>query len=208
MTKHPVSDNALFAYALGDADLPDRATIAAHVDACPACAARLARIELVRTTVQVDAALRPSPAALTRVKALAAVRVRAAEPERESSLLASLRRLAAALTFDSRAAPALAGLRGATDGYVLAFATDELDVDLQIEPVGGMEGARWRLTGQIDTAIPTVVVALAEPGSVRPLFSAAVESDGMFEFEIAGGTYDLLVQLAEAVVVVPNLEVG
>lgn len=64
MAGHPIDDEHLFVAARGD---PVPADVAAHLAACDRCAARLARLALVRAVVRADAALAPSAAAAAAV---------------------------------------------------------------------------------------------------------------------------------------------
>ena len=159
MNDHPVSDDDLLAYAFGKPDPRKAPGIAAHITTCPSCAATLARIALVRATVRADVALVPSAAASMRVKALIAGRARPALER--ASVFASLRHVVASLTFDGRSALALSGLRGGTDAYVMSYALDALDVDLEIAPSGEREGDRWQVTGQVSAAEPAKALRLA-----------------------------------------------
>jgi len=208
MSNHPVSEDQLMAHAFGDLGAEGDPAFASHLAGCGECAAVLARFDLVRATVCTDATLVPSNAALTRVLGLMAGRQQAAF-ERPSAF-ASLKRLVASLVFDGRAAPAMAGLRGATTAYVLRYSLDGLDVDLEIEPIAGDEHGRWQVTGQIDGPEPAGALALAfaESGSRRPAGDVRTDEDGMFFAELAAGSYDLLIQLADSLVVVPDVEVG
>jgi anti-sigma factor RsiW len=208
MNGHLVSDDELLAYAVGELDETRMPAIAAHIAACAECAAAMEKIVLVRETVRADAALVPSVDALARVRALIAGRARS-RPER-ASVFASLNHVVASLTFDGRSPMALAGLRGGTTAYVLRYALDTLDLDLEIEPAGGAETERWRVTGQISTPDPVGPrpVAIAEAGSLRPILELATDDDGMFFAELPAGTYDVLIQLDDDLVVAPSLEVG
>jgi hypothetical protein len=207
MNEHPESDE-LLAYAFGDLDEMKTPVIASHVAACAACAAAMERVELVRATVRADAALAPSPMALSRVMALATGRARS-RPERASAF-ASLKQIVASLAFDGRSSMALAGLRGSTTAYLLRYALGTLDLDLEIEPVGGADAGSWRITGQVSAPEPVgpLPLAFAAAGSLQPLRELATDADGMFFAELPAGFYDVLIQLDDSLVVVPGLEVG
>lgn len=207
MNGHP-TDNDLIAYAFGDPDQRNDLDLAGHLTACPACAATLATFALVQSTVRIDATLVLSAATVARVKALIADRREpAAEP---SSMFATLKRVVATLTFDGRSAVAFAGLRGATDAYVLRYAHGEIDVDLEIAPSGDEETDHWVVTGQVSAADPTgpLDLAIAMPGSTQPVVQLLSDDDGMFFANVARGRYDLLIRFADHVIVAPDLEVG
>jgi anti-sigma factor RsiW len=204
MSDHPVSDVALLDYFAGDLPLQQKPDVAAHVASCPSCAATLARFNRVRAAVHADAGFVPSPAMVMRAKKLTGGRERASS-ERWSPF-ASLKQFVASLTFDGRSAPAPAGLRGETTSYLVTYSHEVLDVDLELEPKAA-GSRRWRVTGQVSTEESIDAVGFVEPGSIQPLVTIEVDGDGMFFSEVDAGTYDLLVRLAEAVVVVPNVEV-
>jgi anti-sigma factor RsiW len=208
MNSHPVSDDELLAYAFGELDETKTPAIAAHVATCGDCAAAMARFEFVRATVRADAALVPSSKVRARVRALIGGRARS-RGERVAAF-SSPKQLVAALTFDGRAPAALAGLRGGSTAYVVRYALDTLDLDLQIEPAGGIEAGRWRVTGQVSTPEPVgpLPVAFAEMGSLRPIQELATDDDGMFFAELPDGLYDVLIQLDDSLVVAPGLEMG
>jgi anti-sigma factor RsiW len=208
MNDHPISDDDLLAYASGDPVQRDNRPLAAHLATCPACAATLARFTLVQTSVRTDATIVPSAAAISRVNALIAGR-RQPAPE-QPSIFATLKRVVASLTFDGRSTYALAGLRGSTDAYLMRYAHDEVEVDLEIAPPGEQEIERWQITGQVSAAEPTgsFDVAFAEAGRSQPLVGLLSGDDGVFFASLSQGRYDLLIRMPENVIVVPDLEVG
>jgi anti-sigma factor RsiW len=208
MNDHPVSNDDLLGYAFGDPDQTNTPDLAAHVAACPACAATLARFALVQSTVRAEATLVPSVAAMARVKAL--INGRGLPATVRPSVFATLKHVVASLTFDGRSAFALAGLRGTTDAYLLRYAHDEIDVDLEIAPAEEQEIERWRITGQVSAAEPTgsLELAFAEVGSTQAVVDVLSDDDGMFFANLSRGRYDLLIRMAENVIVVPDLEVG
>ena len=203
---HPMLDDILIAYAAGERTPAAATPVRDHLAACAACAATVVRYQMVAAMVREGEAFAPPPALLARAKAIF--------PRRSSlsELLAPLRRIAAELTFDSRVgfSPALAGFRGGMSGYQLAFVGGGTEVDLQMEPPT-MVGARWHLMGQVSTAgaTPTATVSLTLPASIAlAVTEAKTDEYGMFAFSVPPGRYDLLVQLADAVVVLPDLDVG
>jgi hypothetical protein len=207
MNDHP-TDNDLIAYAFGDPDQRNRPDLATHLASCQDCSATLARFFLVQSTVRADATLVPSATAVARVKALIADRRQAAiEPV---SIFATLRRVVAMLTFDGRSEVALAGLRGASEAYMMRYTYGELDVDLEIAPSGDDETGPWLITGQVSTAESSgpIELAFAEPGGIQPVVELLSDEDGMFFANLSRGRYDLLIRMAENVIVAPDLEVG
>jgi hypothetical protein len=130
---------------------------------------------------------------------------------------AVLQQLAAVLTFDSWAVSPLAtglrGLRGARQPTrQLLFSADGRDVDLRISPAE--EDNRFVLTGQVfgpdDTGIARLraqsgdPTAPAAPEQIGPL-------DEMGEFRLPGvaaGRYVLSLQLGDAEIVLPPIDLG
>ncbi len=86
-----------------------------------------------------------------RALALFESRAPAPTPAVGGGATATLRRLAAVLTFDSGGATPLAfGRRGpAQPGRQLLYALDGRDIDLRLAPIGAPASARWRITGQV-----------------------------------------------------------
>jgi hypothetical protein len=150
-----------------------------------------------------DGPLRP---ALGRSQAAAAVL--------QAGARAVLRQLAAVLTFDSWAAsPLAAGLRGARQPTrQLLFSAEGRDVDLRIS--AAEEDNRFVLTGQVFGPDDAGVARLrAQSGD--PTAPAAPEQlgplDEMGEFRlpaVAAGRYVLSLQLGDAEIVLPPIELG
>lgn len=107
----------------------------------------------------------------------------------------------ARLVFDSRRPGALAGLRGAGDGYHLRFSSEVGDIDIQVDPPAEPEGPR-RVRGQVDLSIATggaaVLLEAVEGGGVH---RGEVDEGGMFEISAGAGFYELHVESAGGMVV-------
>lgn len=124
-----------------------------------------------------------------------------------------LRQLAAVLTFDSWAAsPLAAGLRGTRQPTrQLLFSADGRDVDLRISPAE--EDNRFVLTGQVFGPDDAGIVRLRSQ-SADAAASAADQLgplDDMGEFRlpnVAAGCYVLSLQLGDAEIVLPPIELG
>lgn len=193
MTNHP-GDEMLLAYAADEAGAAAAAAIGDHLAHCRRCSATVAGYRLVRDLVRADAG--PPPEAVARVKALFAGTVGAA------------RRIVAEVTFDSWGvlAPGLAGVRGGLAGRQLVWTSSDAEVDLQLAPSPRGE---WNLIGQVAADdLTDTTVELVTPGGAGGDRKATADPFGMFEFDVPPGRYDLLVRLPQAVLVLPNLEVG
>lgn len=128
-----------------------------------------------------------------------------------SRLPALLRRVAAVLSFDSRAAaPLAAGLRGAAaETRHLLYSASGRDVDLRVSPDAG----RWVLAGQILGPDAQGVVELAAEGApagdAGPMHLTTLDTLGEFRIQgIAPGRYRLRLRLDDVEIELPPLEVG
>ena len=214
MSAHRIEEEQVIAFANGELTGAAAASVAAHVVGCAACAQTVARYRLVRATVVADARLAPPPATVDRAKAIfRAPRSPAAAP------LAALRRVVAQLTFDSRTAfgPALVGARGAeagaAAGYHLAFTSELADVDLQIDPLPDRDEDRWQVLGQVAPAedaadASSVPVSLTAAGSDAPLVQTATDEVGVFVIDALAGRYDVVLQLANRLLVLAGVQIG
>lgn len=158
--------------------------------------------DLLQRLKQALQALPDAPAALQR----AAIGLWPAQPA--STLAAALHRLAAVLTFDSWAAPALAlGMRSlrAPTRHLL-FSSLGRDIDLRIAPVAGA----FCLTGQILGPDEAGQIELAPLPDAAPAQHVGA-LDGLGEFRIDGvarGQYRLCLRLGSDLITLPPIDVG
>jgi hypothetical protein len=136
------------------------------------------------------------PAASTRVSA-----------QLLSTAQAALSHIAAVLSFDSWAAPALAqGMRSLrSPTRHLLFSAQGRDIDLRISPAAEV----FVLAGQILGPDEVGTVQLVAQG--KDEVARAMPLDAMGEFRIEGlaaGTYALSLQMGADTIVLPPLEVG
>ena len=212
MSRHPVSYELLIAFAGGEIAGSEAETIAAHVATCPDCAATVARFSATQAAVADEAWASVPAAAMTRAKDLfARFGPRPAVAERTSPL-AGLRRLVAAITFDSTAGAGLAGARGAGQAYTLVYSSDVAEVELQVEPTpGSATRGEWQIMGQItpreETGPEVVRVGLAAPGG-EPEAWVDADEHGYFSLLTTPGRYDILIALPAALLSLPSLDVG
>ena len=141
MPPHPITDETLLAYALGELDPADAIEVETTLAATPASKADLARITALLATMRSDSSEEPPATVVSRAKAIFR--------RREVTAPGWLDRLTAIIAeciFDSRREVALAGVRGDDEGIQLAFETADAEIDLQAEPT---DGGRWRIIGQV-----------------------------------------------------------
>lgn len=168
----------------------DHAEIEEHLAECPRCAADLAWLRRVIELMRTDTAGRPPAQAVVAAKAI----FRRNTPRRH---------IRATLRFDSVHTPVAMGMRaaGLSDRQML-FATDDFLVDLRIIPTGAL----WAVSGQLLGAEEGEQVELRGPSGD---WHAALNEMSEFALPPApAGSYDLIVQLADADITISGLELG
>ncbi len=201
--KHEVNQyERLLAYVAGDLSAEEAAAIEAELATDTDAARVIADYRMIAAAVQADAA-RPVPAELI-AKAKAIFRRRAVQGP---GLVDRLRALVADLTFDSRAEVALAGLRGQAQAHQLSYQAGDLEIDLQLDPVGEGDGRRWRVLGQVSAdELPQVrSVQLTAAGSEQVLDEASADEHAMFSLDLEAGVYDLFLDVAGERIVLQGL---
>lgn len=207
MTGDHVPLHSLIAYLLGETDEKESAHVSGHVAGCEACAASLSRAMSVQQTLRADRELAPGPsaAAIERVKSLVMPHHAASRP---SAAIDVMRRVVAALTYDSRTVGAQAGLRGESTSYLLSFAHGHLSLDVEIEPSIDKASEHYSLIGQLSGEAvdePDEVVIVGGRG-----FTSIVPCDdsGVFAVVLEPGRYDVLVDHDRELVVFSEIDVG
>jgi hypothetical protein len=122
---------------------------------------------------------------------------------------AVMRRITAALTFDSWAGSAVAfGVRSVPgETRHLLFSALGRDVDLRISPAAGA----FALTGQILGPDETGVLELAAAGAGRDATARTVPLDALGEFRLEGvarGSYVLTLRFGSDEIALPPIDVG
>jgi len=155
------------------------------------------------------AALPDAPPALLRA---AIGQWHAAQPPMlQAALKAVLKRVVAALTFDSWAAGPLAfGVRAVpSDTRHLLFSAMDRDIDVRITP----SASHFVLAGQIlgpdePGEIELAAASSDSAGAANPRF-ASLDALGEFRLDgVPGGAYVLTLRLAEDEIVLPSIDVG
>jgi hypothetical protein len=203
-----VADEVLLDYAEEKVDAATAARVRAHLQApCAACRAGLDAWQRVLAAMAADRAAGPPAWVVARAFDLF---------ERREPAPSVWERMTAALTFDSRLQPALAGARDAGSGsFQLAFTAGELSVDLLCEPGPGS----WRITGQalapaapeLGWRVRVVPAGYATPAPSPAAAGAPVETEtgALGEFDLAGlppGRYQLTLRESQREVVLPEIE--
>jgi anti-sigma factor RsiW len=173
----------------------ERADSTEHISACSRCGSELQRLGQLISAMRTDT----SEDAPRDVLALAVniFRQREAQPS-------LLRRIVAALSFDSCAlAPAFGVRSGQSAARQLLFAAEDNDLDLRLLP----QGEEWVIAGQ-------VLGSSCAGGHVElqgETASAVAELNDLCEFKLSAvpsGSYRLRLRLADVEVEVQHLELG
>jgi hypothetical protein len=115
----------------------------------------------------------------------------------------------AALSFDSRSQPQLAGARGPAPAAThLLYQVGDDEVGLHLLPEA--PGERWHVSGEALGAggqpVRGVARLVGSDGTVR---AAPLDELGAFAFDgVPAGRYDLIVETEEGDLVLPQIEVG
>lgn len=168
----------------------------AHLSTCAACAGQLAQVEhlagLMRTDNSEDA---------PRDVLAAAINLFPARPARESLL----RRVVAALSFDSGALQPAFGVRSgqtSSSSRQLLFSAGEVDVDLRLAP----DAEGWSVSGQV---LGECAGGWAELGGAEEKGqSARAALNELCEFAlpvVPAGSYTLRLRLDDLLVEIPDL---
>lgn len=166
-----------------------------HLLSCAECSSRLESIRATLLLMRADTGEDAPSELIARVKNY---------PRRALSREASLRRVIAALTFDSLTNAPAFGLRSqATTARQLIYSTEIADIDVHVSA----ENEQWQLAGQVlgaDCALGDVDLA---GGS----FSASVKLNQLCEFSfgsVPAGAYKIFLRLPELLIETPRFELG
>lgn len=209
MSEQSITDEQLILYAVGELAPSEATATERHLAGSPQAAAYVAKVRTVLETMRTDKTEAPSVEVIKRT-----ISAFSGGGESRGSLawLEPLRRRVAELMFDSRAQPALAGFRGGSSSYQLAYRSDLGRVELRVSP--GQRPARdaWRVRGQVTAGQrergDLGSVALVIPGTSDALVVAKLDQHGRFKLDTQCGKYDLAVQFGAEALIAPNLEIG
>jgi len=179
----------------GRMPLAQRRESMSHVSACSRCATQLEKLHQVINVMRSDKA-EDAPRDVV-ANAINMFRHRAIS--QEPSLL---RRIAAALTFDSFTATPAFGVRsGQTGSRQLIYSTEGNDIDLRLTPQENM----WVVAGQVLRSDCSGGTVSLEGGT----YSATAPLNDLCEFNlnaVQSGDYVLRVRLADIEIEIPELK--
>lgn len=196
------------AEARHEADIDnDRRETATHLASCAQCAAELHRLENVMTLMRTDRDPDAPRDILSYAVNLFAQRAQAKAPS-------TLRRLVAALTFDSRQnlTPAFgvrSGLPGLPESQQLLYSAEGHDVELRLTAVEDDWVVAGQLFGEDCAGGEVKLVKLDQVVKSESGGAGVVPLNELCEFmlpPVAPGRYQLLVRLGEVEVEIPEFE--
>lgn len=129
----------------------------------------------------------------------------------QAAAKAVLKRVVAALTFDSWAAAPLAfGVRAVpSDTRHLLFSAIGRDVDIRITPAAGHFALTGQILGPDESGEIELASASGDSGEAADAKVAPLDALGEFRLEgIPGGSYVLTLRLGENEIVLPPIDVG
>lgn len=180
-----------------------RREIDAIIQAHPAAADRLARIQSMLACLRSHHAVAPSATAMAEAVSIAANR-----RTRDANRPGWLERAGIALAellFDSRVQPTL-GLRGDEPGFQLTYQGDLADVDIDACPT---EGGRWLLLGHISPReailIDEVVVCPVGGEGWTPV---ELSDRGAFRIALSKARYELVIRSGERAMLIREIELA
>ncbi|MBK8915592.1 MAG: hypothetical protein IPM64_13535 [Phycisphaerales bacterium] len=207
MSDMKLNPETLLAWAAGELPAAEACSVEAALAGAPELARRASRFRRVVELMRSDDSL-PVPASLlAEAKALFAGRKAAVAAP---GWLESLKRVVAALVYDSRPRAALAGLRSAaSESFQLSFESEHADVDVQFDalPLDAGDPPRWRMLAQVtprgDAAVESAV--LVNAGTLDAVAQAAADETGLIRIDVSGGRFDLLVAVGGNLIVIPGV---
>lgn len=205
----PLSFEHLVAFVVGELDARQRSRVEAELSQSPELAHQVAEIGEVIATMQTDKSPAPPADVVQRAIELLATRGGAPAPS-VVELGRQVARFIAELIFDTRRHAALAGFRGSSSAYQLAYGSKAARIDLQLSPASNLSDDQWRIRGQItpldDGQVMGVRIQRLSGGGAAA--HATPDHRGRFAMTAQPGMYDLVVRLTAADVVVEGLEIG
>lgn len=208
---HPrITHQQLIAYAAGEIPGAEAEQVQAHLERDAEAARTVRCYRLASQTILEDSGADPPTEALQRARSIFDPTVHASDRQ---SLAEHIGNLIAQLIFDSRAQPALAGLRGQATSFQMTWRLapeSEMELDLQAELTDAPGGERWQLVGQVTSRDPIgpLTVNLCREGSTVAVHSVDADERGSFVLRVEPGIYDLHMDLPGGHTVVPDIRLS
>ncbi len=196
----------LVAYVLGALGPQDSSRVEARLDASAEMRRLLDKVRGIVAALSHDESVEPAAELVDRVVAL----FRESRAAPRPSALAGLRRAVAALVFDSRLQPALAGFRGTAGARHLSWTSELGGVDLELSPPRPGTDPGWRILGQLagNDRRGGAEVSLVRRATGGEVAAGRCDERGTFRLLAGPGDYDVLIGLGSGTLVLENLRVG
>lgn len=166
-----------------------------HLSCCSQCSSQLESVRKTLVLMRSDTGEDAPPGLIANVKNY---------PRRVASRQPLLRRVMAALTFDSLTNAPAFGLRSQTTaGRQLIYSTETADIDVRVSA----ENEQWQIAGQV----LGTDCARADVDLEGDNFSASAKLNELCEFSfgsVPAGTYKITFHLPELLIETPGLELG
>ncbi|MEQ8770480.1 MAG: hypothetical protein RIB60_08225 [Phycisphaerales bacterium] len=194
MSQSPITTEQLAALIAGELSEPEAAALRLSIQHDADAADRFVQLEqLARFLSEERDAQAPADAMRRAHKAFAASRPGLIETVRNG-----VRRIVAALEFDSRMPSAALGLRGSAQAAQLTFSCEDAEIDLEIVAEGA-EG--WRLRGQIDTGLEdSVAIDLVRTEDETTVAHTTARTDGEFILDTPAGSFSLRIRIGKTLI--------
>lgn len=197
-----ISYKTLVDYAEGRLSDTERDAVAAQLQANPDAIAEVTELQHLFTLMRSDASVDAPAHVMNRAARLLRQR-NATQPEQSSLLPRSLlRRVLAALTFDSASTLALGMRSGASQTRQLMFTAQGVDLDVRI----ATQGDEVTVSGQVLGPDAQGMAVLA-----NSVISITAQLNALSEFvlpPVPSGRYLLTLHYGNAEIVLPELELG
>ncbi len=210
MSHAKTTHQQLIAYAAGELRGPDAQKVQAHLERDAEAARTVHRYRLARQTILGDDGVDPPTAVLERARLIFDPTLRKGD---RPSLADCIGGMIAQVIFDSRAQPALAGLRGPATSFQMTWQLapeSGMELDLQAELTDTDGSEQWQLVGQLTSRAPIgpLSVDLCHAGSSAAVQSVDADERGSFVLRVEPGPYDLHLHLPDGHTIVPDIRLS
>ncbi|HEB60529.1 MAG TPA: hypothetical protein ENJ06_01770 [Phycisphaeraceae bacterium] len=210
MNQKNLDYQTLISYAAGELTAAQAAEVEQILAENPAAATLVDRFRRISRAAQEDNSVTIPPSLVADLKAVFdPEQIRTSSRPRFAEFLASLQRTVADLIYDSSGNLALAGTRGPGMARQLAFASDGLEVDIQLAPDGEGDDQHWHLLGQVSPPAEDqpALVMLVPQGQDNPAGEAQPDEHGLFSFTAEPGEYEIHLIYGKRLIVMPGVKI-
>lgn len=198
--------DTLLAFSLGELDPDTAEQVRSAVQHDAVLRERLDRLGAIITAMRAESVATPSPGAVAEAYALVS-RSERASGAGIARWFDQLRHVVATLVFDSRTAPAMAGLRGAGEGYHVSYEAEGADIDVQVQANDAPEEGQWVVVGNVfheGESAPADVALIRSDGGT-PVATTQADANGNFRLTAKSGAYKLGIRIGGQVIILPDV---